>query len=49
MKQPSQQFILLTSAAIAVFVIFEIYAIKKELQDVHASAPILAKHFASQK
>jgi hypothetical protein len=49
MQRPSQQFILLASAAIAVFVIFEIYAIKKELQDVHASVPVLVKHFASQK
>ena len=49
MQRPSQQFILLASATIAVFIIFEVYAIKKELQDVQASVPDLVKHFASQK
>jgi hypothetical protein len=49
MQRPSQQIILLASAAIVVFVFSQVYTFKKELQDVQASVSVLVQHFASQK
>jgi hypothetical protein len=49
MQRPSQQIILLASAAIVFFVFFQVYTFKKELQDVQASVSVLVQYFASQK